>query len=400
MGRTDERTFIVQPDSQLELFRPGEICRLGGAQVIVAGSDELDRRIVRETLKRDGYGLSEWPSVQVTPRLLVEERADLLILCIEAANGTERQTLQELKQTPATRLIPICVITSSQDEQAVVEWMNCGADDVIVKPFHPSLLRAKVKALLRHKGLTDRLEEAETILFALAQAIEYRDPAVAGHCERLAYYSTSLGKELGLGNEDLQTLYRASYLHDIGKVAIPDEILHKRGPLNAQEWAIMKQHTIRGEEICKPMRNLKRVLPVIRSHHERWDGSGYPDGLRGTEIPLLARVLQVVDIFDALTTERSYKPALSAEKALRVLEEEAARGWRDPRIVDVFVRAVREGRIRPCCGDGAVAFRLARTLKEAAVGDHEAEQATTGSTTNTAEGVGSRAVEEKQGDRG
>jgi HD-GYP domain-containing protein (c-di-GMP phosphodiesterase class II) len=180
-------------------------------------------------------------------------------------------------------------------------------------------------------------EESEGILFALAQAVEQRDSITAGHCEGLALTSLALGVGLCLDRPSLLALYRGGYLHDIGKVGIPDSILFKPGPLTAEEWVVMRSHPVRGEEICRHVKSFAAVLPIIRHHHERWDGSGYPDGLRGEQIPLLARVLQIVDIYDALTNPRPYKPAFAAKQALRIIEEETARGWRDPELVRVFV---------------------------------------------------------------
>jgi putative two-component system response regulator len=182
------------------------------------------------------------------------------------------------------------------------------------------------------------LDPTESILFALAQAVEQRDSQTAGHCERLAFMSVAVGMAMGLERAQLLTLYRGGYLHDLGKVGIPDSILYKPGKLTAEEWAIMRSHTIRGEEICRPLPSLRPVLPIIRHHHERWDGSGYPDGLRKEQIPLLARIIQVADIYDALISERPYKPALPRGEALRIICEETERGWRDPDIIHVFFR--------------------------------------------------------------
>ena len=180
------------------------------------------------------------------------------------------------------------------------------------------------------------ISETETILFALGQVVEQRDKHTAGHCERLAFISVAIGTAMGLDRPDLLALYRGGYLHDIGKVGIPDSILFKPGKLTALEWVVMRSHPVRGAEICRHLKSLTPVLPLIRHHHERWDGTGYPDGLRGEEIPLLARVLQTVDIYDALTNPRPYKPAFSPAKALRVIHEETERGWRDPEIVKLF----------------------------------------------------------------
>jgi putative two-component system response regulator len=217
-----------------------------------------------------------------------------------------------------------------------VAGFESGADEFLIKPLRPALVRTHIRSMLRKKALTDSLEEAETILFALAQSVEHRDRYTGQHCERLAAYGIALAQALGLPRREQLALYRGGYLHDIGKIAIPDAILFKRGLLTEEEWQVMRLHTIRGEEICRPMKTLAPVLPIIRSHHERWDGSGYPDGLRGEDIPLLARILQVADIYDALTTARPYKPAFSHHHALEMMLEEARRGWRDPELVPLF----------------------------------------------------------------
>lgn len=180
------------------------------------------------------------------------------------------------------------------------------------------------------------VEEGEEVLLALARAVEQRDSLTCAHCERLSLFSLSLGVLMGLPRHQLAALHRGGYLHDIGKVAMPDAILLKSGPLDDREWAAMKTHTIKGEQICRPMKSLQPVLPIIRSHHEKWDGSGYPDGLRGQEIPLLARILQLADIYDALISVRPYKPALSSEQALGIMAAETDRGWRDPELMGLF----------------------------------------------------------------
>lgn len=182
------------------------------------------------------------------------------------------------------------------------------------------------------------IDETEETLFALALAVEQRDRHTGGHCERLAFLSVALGIAMGLARSRLVALYRGGYLHDVGKVGIPDSILFKPGSLTADEWVTMRSHTTRGEEICRHMKSLAPVLPIIRHHHERWDGSGYPDGLRAEQIPLLARIVQIVDIYDALGSPRPYKPAYTSDKALAVIQEETDRGWRDPRIVKAFLQ--------------------------------------------------------------
>jgi putative two-component system response regulator len=185
-------------------------------------------------------------------------------------------------------------------------------------------------------------DQTEGVLVALAQAVEQRDQHTANHCERLALIGVTMGMSMDLPFADLLTLFRGGYLHDVGKVSVPDSILCKPGRLTEEEWAVMRTHPARGEEICKPLPSLRAVLPIIRSHHERWDGGGYPDGLRGEQIPLLARIAQMGDIYDALTSPRSYKPALTPDQALEVMVQETDRGWRDPDLMALFLRLHRD----------------------------------------------------------
>jgi len=189
--------------------------------------------------------------------------------------------------------------------------------------------------------------EMQATLLALGEAVEQRDEHTGNHCKRLAYLGVAMGIRLGLDHDSLIALYRGGYLHDVGKVGIPDSILLKPGKLTDDEWVTMRSHTTRGEEICCHVKALGQVLPIIRHHHERWDGTGYPDGLKANQIPLLARVLQVADIYDALTNPRPYRQACSPEEAIAIIRDETARGWRDPEVVRVFLALYEEVLLRP-----------------------------------------------------
>jgi putative two-component system response regulator len=203
-------------------------------------------------------------------------------------------------------------------------------------------LLARVRSLVRLKRYTDELENAETVLCTLARSIEAKDPYTEGHCDRLSRYTVSLAEQIGLSGEDRNDLRRGGIVHDIGKVAVPEFVLLKPGPLDAAERKIMQEHTIIGERICAPMKSFRNVLPIIRSHHEKQDGSGYPDHLKGEEIPLTARILQTVDIYDSLTTDRPYRKALSQEKALEIMSEETRRGWWDAGLVSALAGLLAE----------------------------------------------------------
>ncbi|MEJ5366807.1 MAG: HD domain-containing phosphohydrolase [Bryobacteraceae bacterium] len=319
---------------------------LGRATVLLVDHVELNRQLIKGILKAGPYRLLEARSQEEAFRILEREQVDLVISewIVSDAAGRPNSGLdlcRKIKSNRRTHLIPILIVTSVQGIENEVAGLESGADEFLVKPLQPAVLRTRIRSMLRQKRIIDSLEEAETILFALAQTVEQRDKETGNHCQRLAALSVALGSAIGLPDEDLLALYRGGFLHDIGKVAVPDAILFKQGELTPEEWVIMRSHTWKGEEICRPMRSLRPVLPIIRNHHERWDGSGYPDGLKGEDIPLLARILQLADIFDALTSQRSYKQAYSVDEAISQLRREAELGWRDPELVSVFCEVVK-----------------------------------------------------------
>lgn len=306
--------------------------------ILILDPVEVNRHLLRAMLRQEPYRIREARKPAEAFEFLEKEKIDLIIVEMMIPGLSGPEFCRKVKSDRRWQLIPILMMSTLHGVENELAGITSGADEFLLKPLHPAIVRARVQSMLRHKAAIDTLEEAESILFGLAQAIEYRDNYTAGHCQRIAWYSVSLGMALGMQSSELLALHRGGFLHDIGKIAVPDAILHKNGDLTPEEWEIMRSHTVKGEAICRPMKSLQGVLPIIRYHHERWDGSGYPDGLRGEEIPLVARVLQIADIFDALTTARPYKPAYPPQKALEILREETARGWRDPELVEVFSR--------------------------------------------------------------
>jgi putative two-component system response regulator len=248
-----------------------------------------------------------------------------------------------LKSRSATRLVPVVLMArlgGGSDDR--VRGLEVGADDFLSKPIRKEELLARVKSLVRLKRIGAELEMAETVLLSLAASIEAKDPYTAGHCERVARYSAELAGQLGLPEEQRLALLRGGMVHGIGKVAVPDQILLKPGPLSAEERRLMETHTYIGEQICAPMKSFRNILPIIRSHHEHQNGSGYPDHLTGDQIPLTARILQIADVYDALTTDRPYRVALTSEQALSTVREEAQRGWWDREIVNVLESLLKD----------------------------------------------------------
>jgi len=309
--------------------------------VLIVDGEDINRRLLKAIFKTAPYRILEARRASEAMAMLQSQRVDLVILDLMLPEMSGPELCRWMKANRLTQLIPVLMITSVHGIENEIAGISSGADEFLIKPLHPSVVRTRVRAMLRNKALIDSLEEAETILFALAQAVEHRDHFTGQHCQRLASASVMLGEALGLPNSELTALFRGGYMHDIGKICIPDSILFKQGLLTEDEWKVMRSHPVRGEEICKPMRSLGPVLPIIRNHHERWDGTGYPDGLAGENIPLLARILQVADIYDALITERPYKLALSPEEAFAVMDEEVRRGWRDPELVPLFISSIQ-----------------------------------------------------------
>jgi putative two-component system response regulator len=236
------------------------------------------------------------------------------------------------------------LITGLSDGAEKLRGIEAGADDFLNKPVLAEELTARVKSLLKMKEFTDELETADSVLCTLGLIVEGRDPYTEGHCERLAVNATELGRYMGLDEDSLVALRRGGYLHDLGKIAVPDDILKKGSDLTPEEWVVMKQHPVTGENICKPLKSLRLVLPIIRHHHEHVDGSGYPDGLRKGEIPLLPGILQVVDVYDALRTARPYKPAIGHELSAQTMREKARLGLLDAELVSEFFGMLLEKR--------------------------------------------------------
>jgi putative two-component system response regulator len=313
--------------------------------ILVADDQASNRELLEELLSEQGFRVITAPDGTSALEQLATNQVDLVLLDVMMPHLTGFAVCQEIKGNPETDLVPVVLITALSDKQDRLEGIKAGADDFLTRPVDRTELLARVRSLLKLKFRTDELERAESVLFSLARSIESKDPYTHGHCERLAEYSVHLGRQVGISDDQITALRRAGVVHDIGKVAVPDAILLKPGRLTEEEWAVIRQHPVVGERICAPLKSFRLVLPIIRHHHEKFDGSGYPDGLRGDAIPVAARVLQIVDVFDALTTERPYKKAFSSVDALQTMREEVAKGWWDPNIFDQFEQLVKHSSV-------------------------------------------------------
>src|SRR6202790_1116474 len=314
------------------------------ARLLVVDDNPDLTLVMRELLSSAGYEVVTVSDAAAALAEIKNQLPDLILSDVIMPGLSGFDLCRRLKEDPSTRLIPFDWRPALGDRGDKLRAIESGADDLISKPVSSEELFARVKSLLKLKEFTDELETAESVLCTLGLSVESRDPYTEGHCERLAENASNLGRHPRLRDESIVALRRGGYLHDLGKIAVPDEILKRGKNLSEEEWTIMKQHPLTGENICRPLKSLRLVLPIIRSHHEHSDGSGYPDGLQRSEIPLLARVLQVVDVYDALRTARPYKPALGHEHAAFTMRQEARGGLWDEELVAEFLSMLEKQR--------------------------------------------------------
>jgi len=310
-------------------------------KILIVDDESGARAALEFLLRREGFEVRDAADGASAIQECATFRPDLILLDIMMPGMDGFEVCRHIKATPETRLTPVVLITGLTTTEDRIMGINSGADDFLSKPIDLNELLARTRSLLRLKQYTDELENAEAVLFSLAHSIEARDPYTHGHCERLAEMSARMGERLGVPEEQIKALRRAGVVHDIGKVAVPDSILLKPGPLTADETKVMQKHPVVGERICAPLKTFRLVLPIIRHHHEKHNGTGYPDGLAGDEIPLTARILQLSDVYDALTTDRPYKVAFTPEVALDLMGEEAERGWWDRGLFEAFREMIR-----------------------------------------------------------
>lgn len=317
--------------------RAVQLSSVPAESILVVDDLAATRDLLSAILRQDGYRVVVADDGRQVFDLVRSEAPDLVLMDVLMPEVDGFAACRALKSHPATRLVPVVLITGLNDSESRIRGIDAGADDFLTKPFHLAELRARVRSLVRIKRYTDDLDSAEAAFMTLAMTIEARDPLTNGHCQRMATYAAKLGGAIGLGEDELRALRRGGFLHDIGKVGVPDAVLLKPGPLTRDEYQTMQQHTVIGDRVCSELRSLRAVRPIVRSHHERLDGTGYPDGLRGDAVPLLAQIVGIVDVFDALIVARPYRPAMPVEAAVDELRREVDRGWRDRELVDTWI---------------------------------------------------------------
>lgn len=307
------------------------------ARILIVDDDPLVRETIRDYVEHLGYRVRDASSAEDALGLIAQELPDLILLDVRMPGITGIELCRQLKSDQTTHLIPVVLLTAERELDSRVAGLAAGADDYFTKPVHPRELGARLRSLVRLKRVIEELEEAENLITSLALTIEARDPYTAGHCVRLANIAVEFGERLGLGEDELRALRLGGFLHDLGKIAVPDGILLKPGPLTPEERVVIQEHPSAGDRLATPMRTLALVRPIIRHHHERFDGQGYPDRLVGTEAPLLARLMAIVDVYDALRTRRPYKVAFEETESLRIIHSGARSGQFDPELARVFL---------------------------------------------------------------
>ena len=315
--------------------------------VLVVDDNPGDVFLAKTLLEEQGYTVHSAHNGHDALDIVAREQPDVVLSDVLMPEPDGFELCRQIKRNPATRLIPVVLITGLHDLEDKIKGIDAGADDFLAKPFNFDELIARVRSLMRLKRFTDELDSAESVITSLALTIEARDRYTEGHCERLAEYSTALGAEIGLSPDELAALQWGGFLHDVGKIGVSDTVLQKPASLTSSEFQAMKLHTVIGERLCGELHSLRRVRPIVRHHHEHLDGTGYPDGLRGDAIPILAQIMGIVDVYDALTTRRPYRDALAPEHAFETLAQEAAKGWRRRDLVDAFIDLAQRCNLLP-----------------------------------------------------
>jgi putative two-component system response regulator len=317
-----------------------------GARILIVDDDEQVRGLLRRVLAAAGYSIEELSSAEDALARIREDPPDLVLLDLNLPDKSGHEVLEAVRSEPATRLLPVVMITGAASTAERLRAQSVGVTDFLTKPFSSEELLPRVRALVLLKRFADEHEHTEKVILMLAKTIDARDPYTAGHSGRVAEYADRLAIRMGVEVDARLEMRRGALFHDLGKIVIPDSVLLKPGTLTSAEREIVEEHPTVGHELLSPMRTMRRTLPVVQLHHERLDGSGYPQGLSGSAIPLPVRIVTVADIFDALTTDRAYRGALSIETAFEILRDGVRRGWWDKDVVDILAAIVeQEGRL-------------------------------------------------------
>lgn len=308
----------------------------GPGKILVVEDHPLTREAMAELLRMFGHSVVVAGDGRAAVAAALRHPPDLIILDVQLPELDGYQVASVLKHNPLTWGIPIIMVTVDGQRESHLRGLEAEVDAYLQKPVDPDELEVRIRVLLRTKRRNEQLERAEDVIFALARAVEAKDAYTEGHLQRMATYAVAIGRQLGLGEDALVALRYGALLHDVGKVGVDEMIIRKDGPLTEDETDLMRQHPLIGERIVAPLRLAAAVGPIVRHHHEQWDGSGYPDGLVGEAIPLGARIVAVADAFDAMTTQRPYNRVVTRAEAAGRLRASAGSVW-DPNVVEAFL---------------------------------------------------------------
>jgi putative two-component system response regulator len=305
------------------------VTELARPRVVVVDDDEVVRGLLDRLLTPAGYTVEQFATAQPALERIRSEAPDLVLLDLNLPDVSGHHVLEAIRSDPATRLLPVVMITGMSTSAGKLRALAAGVTDFIPKPFSKAELLPRVRALIMLKQFADEHEHAEHVILTLAKTIDARDPHTAGHSGRVAEYADQIAARLGMEAPARNELRRGALFHDLGKIVIPDAILRKPGKLTEEERSIVEEHPVVGHDLLSPMTTLRQVLPIVYHHHERLDGSGYPDGIYGSDIPMAVRIVTVADIFDALISTRSYREARSTPEAFETLTDGVTKGWWD-----------------------------------------------------------------------
>jgi putative two-component system response regulator len=313
-------------------------------RIVVVDDSEAVRKLLLRLLEPAGYAVEEFATGGAALERIRADAPDLVLLDMQLPDIDGHEVLQAIRAEPATRLLPVIMLTGLGTTRDKIKAFDEGVTDFLLKPFSPLELLPRLRSLVTLKRFADEHEHSEHVILTLARMIDARDSHTVGHSGRVAEYADRTGEKMGLDTLARREMRRGALFHDVGKLATPDVILHKEGALTLAERAIVEQHPAVGHDLLSPMTTMQKILPIIRHHHERLDGSGYPDGLSADAIPMAVRIVTVADAFDAMTSARAYREAMSVTEAFEVLDREVGRSWWEEDAVDALRATFLEAR--------------------------------------------------------
>lgn len=308
-------------------------------KILVIEDLEHINKLICSYLENEGYEVFSASNGKEGLKLFSKNFPDLVITDVIMPEANGYDVCRKIKSNERTRLIPVVLLTSLDDNESYIKGMEVGADDFLIKPINKFLFLARINSLLRVKRLNDKLDNSWNLLFSLARIVEAKDKSTEDHTQRVGSLAKRFGEYLNLSDEENDTLFKGGVLHDIGKIGIPDIILNKKGRLTPQEFEIMKTHTTIGKEICEPLQSMNDVIDIVLYHHEKWDGSGYPKGLKGKKIPLFAQIVSISDVYDAMSSQRQYRKSHSQKEAVDYIISESDKSF-DVKLVDIFIKNI------------------------------------------------------------